>query len=69
MLGRNSLNVFCAGSVLSLCGQVARYRFNGRLEIDLLVLLVGLTGLGAVAWLSEWRKRLAVARARHLASA
>lgn len=69
LLGRNSLNVFCAGSVLSLCGQVARYRFNGRLEIDLLVLLVGLTGLGAVAWLSEWRKRLAVARARHLASA
>jgi hypothetical protein len=69
MLGRNSLNVFCAGSVLSLCGQIARYRFNGRLEIDLLVILVGLTGLGAVAWLSEWRRRLAEARKERLASA
>jgi hypothetical protein len=69
MLGRNSLNVFCAGSVLSLCGQIARYRFDGRLEIDLLVLLVGLTGLGVVAWLSEWRNRLAGSRAQRLASA
>jgi hypothetical protein len=69
MLGRNSLNVFCAGSILSLCGQIARYRFEGRLEIDLLVLLVGLSGLGSVAWLSEWRKRLAVSRAQRLASA
>lgn len=69
MLGRNSLNVFCAGSVLSLCGQIARYRFNGRLEIDLLVILVGLTGLGAVAWLSEWRRRLSEARKERLASA
>ena len=69
MLGRNSLNVFCAGSVLSLCGQIARYRFEGRLEIDLLVLLLGLSGLGCVAWLSEWRKRLAVARSQRLASA
>ncbi|HUO54424.1 MAG TPA: OpgC domain-containing protein, partial [Rhodoblastus sp.] len=69
MLGRNSLNVFCAGSILSLCGQIARYRFNGRLEIDVIVLLVGLTGMGVVAWLSEWRTRLAVARAQRLASA
>ena len=69
MLGRNSLYVFCAGSILSLCGQVARYTFDGRWEIDVVVLLVGMTGLGAVAWLSEWRTRLAIARAQRLASA
>jgi hypothetical protein len=69
LLGRNSLNVFCAGSLLSLCGQIARYAFNGRLEIDVLVLLVGLAGLGTVAWMSEWRRRHADLRARRLASA
>jgi len=68
MLGRNSLNVFCAGSLLSLCGQIARYIFNGRLEIDVLVLLVGLTGLGVVAWMSEWRRRHADLRAKRQAS-
>ncbi len=69
LLGRNSLNVFCTASLLSLCGQIARYLYNGRLEIDFLVLLVGLTGMGAAAWVSEWRKRLAEERARRLAAA
>ncbi len=69
LLGRNSLYVFCAGSVLALCGQIVRYAFNGRLEMDYLVLLLGMTGLGAVAWVSEWRTRLAEARARRPASA
>ncbi len=64
MLGRNSLNVFCAGSLLSLCGQIVRYVYNGRLEYDFLVLFVGLTGLGVVAWMSEWRRRHAEARER-----
>ena len=67
MLGRNSLNVFCTASLLSLCGQIARYMYNGRLEIDFLVLFVGLSGMGIAAWVSEWRKRLAEARARRLA--
>jgi hypothetical protein len=57
MLGRNSLNVFCVGSLLSLCGQVARYAFNGRWEIDWLVLGVGMGGLGFTAWVTEWRQR------------
>jgi hypothetical protein len=69
MLGRNSLNVFCIASLLSLCGQIARYWYNGRLEIDFLVLLIGLIGMGITAWVSEWRKRLAEARARRLALA
>jgi hypothetical protein len=57
MLGRNSLNVFCVGSLLSLSGQVARYAFHGRWEIDCLVLGVGTLGLGVTAWVSEWRQR------------
>ncbi len=64
LLGRNSLNVFCAGSLLSLCGQVARYAFEGRWEIDWLVLLLGLIGLGVTAWLTEWRQRHGGGRAR-----
>ncbi len=69
MLGRNSLNVFCTGSLLSLCAQIARYVYNGSLGIDFFMLLVGLTGMGAVAWVSEWRIRLAEARAQRLAQA
>jgi hypothetical protein len=57
MLGRNSLNVFCAASLLSLCGQVARYAFHGRWEIDCLVLIFGIAGLGLTGWLTEWRQR------------
>jgi hypothetical protein len=69
MLGRNSLNVFCAGSLLSLSGQIVRYWANGRFEIDVVMIIVGWTLMGLVAWLSEWRKRLAVARAERAASA
>ena len=69
LLGRNSLNVFCVASLLSLCGQVVRYAFNGRLEMDFIVLLIGLLGLGITGWLSEWRQRHAEARSRRLASA
>ncbi len=63
MLGRNSLNVFCAASLLSLLGQIVRYAFSGRIEIDVVMIVVGWSSMGLVAWLSEWRKRLAVARA------
>ncbi len=69
MLGRNSLYVFCTGSILSLCAQIGRYVYNGSLAIDCLMLLIGLIGMGSVAWVSEWRIRLAEARARRLASA
>jgi hypothetical protein len=64
MLGRNSLNVFCVGSLLSLCGQVARYAFDGRWEIDWLVLILGTAGLGVTAWLTEWRQRHGGGRSR-----
>ncbi len=68
MLGRNSLNVFCAASLLSLSGQIVRYSFSGRIEMDVVMILVGWSLMGLVAWLSEWRTRLAVARAERAAS-
>ena len=68
MLGRNSLNVFCAGSLLSLFGQIVRYAFSGRIEMDVVMIVFGWSSMGLVAWLSEWRKKLAVARAERAAS-
>ncbi|HZT50048.1 MAG TPA: OpgC domain-containing protein [Hyphomicrobiaceae bacterium] len=57
MLGRNSLQVFCTGSVLSLAGQIVRFYFRGGMIVDTVLVVVGICLLGAVAWLSEWRGR------------
>ncbi|HEX6000853.1 MAG TPA: OpgC domain-containing protein [Hyphomicrobiaceae bacterium] len=57
-LGRNSLNVFCVGSLLSLSGQIIRYFYGGSLTIDTVVVLVGVALLWLTAWMSEWRQRL-----------
>jgi hypothetical protein len=56
-LGRNSLNVFCVGSVLSLIGQVVRYVYSGSLLIDTIVVVCGIALLWFTAWVSEWRDR------------
>jgi len=58
MLGRNSLNVFCVGSLLSLVAQVARISANANIAIDTVILIVGIALLGFTAWISEWRDRL-----------
>jgi hypothetical protein len=58
MLGRNSLNVFCVGSILSLVGQLARFALGGSMLVDTIMLVLGLTGLGLTAWISELRDRL-----------
>lgn len=58
MLGRNSLNVFCVGSLLSLGGQVVRFAFAESLWVDAAVFIIGLLMLAATAWVSEWRQRL-----------
>lgn len=58
MLGRNSLNVFCVGSLLSLAGQIVRFAFPESLWVDSAVLIVGLVLLSVTAWVSEWRHRL-----------
>ncbi len=57
MLGRNSLQVFCTGSVLSLAGQIVRFYFRGGMIVDTVLVVVGICLLGAAAWLSEWRDR------------
>lgn len=54
-LGRNSLNVFCVGSVLSLAGQILRFVFRGSVSVDILIAVVGIGLLFATAWLSEWQ--------------
>ena len=58
MLGRNSLNVFCVGSLLSLGGQIFRYVYGSRVATDTFLVIVGLLVMGFVAWVSEWRDRL-----------
>ena len=58
MLGRNSLNVFCVGSLLSLSAQSARFALGSSLWVDVLVVLIGLLLMSATAWVSEWRARL-----------
>ncbi|WP_374307483.1 OpgC family protein [Methylocella sp.] len=58
MLGRNSLNVFCAASILSLAGQIARFVYGGHVATDALIIILGAAIMGLVAWASEWRARL-----------
>lgn len=63
MLGRNSLYVFCVGSLLSLAGQLIRAAAPPSLWLDSAVVLVGIGVLWGTAWLSEARSRLAQQRA------
>lgn len=56
-LGRNSLNVFCVGSLLSLSAQVVRFTTHGGLAVDTAIVAGGLLVLGATAWISEWSER------------
>ncbi|HZD92528.1 MAG TPA: OpgC domain-containing protein [Pseudolabrys sp.] len=58
MLGRNSLQVFCVGSLLSLAAQVARYVEHGTVGTDTLVVLLGIIIMAFAAWLTESRDRL-----------
>jgi hypothetical protein len=56
MLGRNSLYVFCVGSLLSLAGQIARFVYRGDILIDTAVLVLGVAIMAFTAWLPEWRE-------------
>jgi hypothetical protein len=56
-LGRNSLNVFCVASLLSLAGQIARYIYSGSFLVDTIVVVCGIALLWLTAWVSEWRDR------------
>jgi hypothetical protein len=55
MLGRNSLNVFCVGSLLSLSFQILRFVYSRSVMVDATILIVGISLLGLTAWISEWR--------------
>jgi hypothetical protein len=57
LLGRNSLNVFCVGSLLSLLGQIIRFLYSGSLLVDTIVIVGGFFLLWLTAWVSEWRER------------
>jgi hypothetical protein len=57
MLGRNSLPVFCAASLLSLSGQIVRFVYEGYVTIDTVVVVVGIAIMALTAWLAEWRDR------------
>jgi hypothetical protein len=58
MLGRNSLYVFCVGSILSLAGQIFRFLYRGNIWIDTLVVIVGIAIMAVTAWLPEWREQV-----------
>lgn len=58
MLGRNSLYVFCVGSLLSLAGQLIRVAFPVSMALDVIVVALGLGVMWITAWLSEARQRL-----------
>jgi hypothetical protein len=57
MLGRNSLYVFCVGSVASLLGQILRFVLGGGFAVDTILLVSGLAVMGATAWVAEWQER------------
>jgi hypothetical protein len=61
LLGRNSLEVFCVGSLLSLAGQIARFVYRDYGGADTAVVILGVLVMVLTAWLAEWRDR---ARAR-----
>jgi len=63
LLGRNSLSVFCALSLLSLSGQIFRFVYGGQFASDAFIVILGVLLLGFIAWVAEWRERLRAALA------
>jgi hypothetical protein len=57
MLGRNSLYVFCVGSLLSLTAQFVRFAYRGTVGVDTAVVISGIIIMALTAWLSESRQR------------
>jgi OpgC protein len=58
LLGRNSLSVFCALSLLSLSGQLFRYAYGGSVASDAFIVILCVLLMGMIAWAAEWRERL-----------
>jgi hypothetical protein len=55
-MGRNSLPVFCWGSLLSMTGAVIRHEMGGGWAIDTLLVVAGLGMLALLARGLDWRK-------------
>jgi len=58
LLGRNSLYVFCMGSLLSLTGQIIRGIYRGNLWVETALVVVGIAIMALTAWLPEWRESI-----------
>jgi hypothetical protein len=56
--GRNSLYVFCVGSILSLAGQIIRFLYQGNIYVDTAVVICGISIMALTAWLPEWRENI-----------
>ena len=63
LLGRNSLNVFCAGSLLSLLGQIVLVLNEKDVRLDTLVLVCGVAVMGVVALASSRPARAPASKA------
>ncbi|MCL4766598.1 MAG: OpgC domain-containing protein [Hyphomicrobiaceae bacterium] len=57
-LGRNSLPVFCIGSLLSLTGQIVRAMNEESFLLDCAIVICGVVLMGFTAWFVEWRSRV-----------
>lgn len=56
-LGRNSLEVFAVGSILSLAAQLVRATVHPSLLLDSILVGTGILALVFTAWFSGWRFR------------
>jgi hypothetical protein len=54
-MGRHSLPVFCAGSLLSMTGAVIRYEWGGSFSHDTIIVATGLAVMAALARLLDGR--------------
>jgi hypothetical protein len=64
-LGRNSLEVFAVGSVLSLVAQLVRATVQPNVALDTFLIGSGILALVFTAWFSEWRSRSPKLPLRH----
>lgn len=58
LLGRNSLLVFCTGSILSLAAQILRFAFRGDPVLDTIFIAGGLVILFTISITAEWWERV-----------
>jgi len=57
MLGRNSLYVFCVGSVLSLAGQIVRFMYRAIYTVTPAVIICGILIMALTAMASGMARK------------